>query len=235
MSMFNSRRNDNYFGPDCCVFLHVKQCPYVVKTNRTWGSVLLLLCENLHTARRRLLLSMSRASSSTLAPLSGSLSINIQLPQKPRAHEPAIMQIHAHWYCFHNSSWSAHIQNNWSSLHNSRKKRTRILVCVFVYVRVSDSLSLCVFDPGTAYTNRAQLSAVFVMALCWLIIWPLTLQVLPPSPLCHRLTSSLLFIQPVTEQPATALNPHVPNVPQTLRHTVHINMLTNVWLTAHRW
>jgi len=39
---------------------------------------------------------MSRASSSTLAPLSGSLSINIQLPQKPRAHEPAIMQMHAH-------------------------------------------------------------------------------------------------------------------------------------------
>lgn len=126
-------------------------------------------------------------------------------------------------------------ENNWSSLHNSRKKRTRILVCTFVYVRVSDSLSLCVFDPGTAYTNRAQLSAVFVMALCWLIIWPLTLQVLPPSPLCHRLTSSLLFIQPVTAQPATALNPHVPNVPQTLRHTVHINMLTNVWFTAHRW
>lgn len=120
-------------------------------------------------------------------------------------------------------------ENNWSSLHNSRKKRTRILVCAFVYIHVSDSLSLCVFDPGTAYTNRAQLSAVFVMALCWLIIWPLTSQVFPAAPLCHRLTSSLLFIQSVTEQLATALNQHVLNVPQTLqlRHTVHIHVLIN--------
>lgn len=41
-------------------------------------------------------------------------------------------------------------------------------VCICVHVCMSESLA--VLDPGTAYTNRPQLSAFFVMALYSLIV-----------------------------------------------------------------
>lgn len=151
-------------------FFGVKRCPYVVKTNRTLGSsdcYCAIICTQLGGSCCRVcqglppphLLFLESPCQSIFSYRRNQGLVNLLLCKCMRTDTVFITAL-----------GQPTSQNNWSSLLNSSKQWTPSCVCVCVCVSVSDSFAFCVPDPGTAYTNRAQLSAVFVMALCWLII-----------------------------------------------------------------